>query len=143
MTTPKKPSQYAAVRQALAPQAVGTGATVNGSTIDVRGFEYMLANIEIGAISSGAGISVTVKLQESDDGNTWADIATATTGALLNASQNTNKLFDLLLSARKAFIRAVATGGASGGGLAGVIFHLSRDIILPICATATATEVGY
>ncbi|HZU86599.1 MAG TPA: hypothetical protein VFF78_03880 [Anaerolineaceae bacterium] len=143
MTTPKKPSQYAAVRQALAPQAVGTGATVNGTTIDVRGFEYMLANVELGAISSGAGISVTVKLQESDDGAAWADVTSATTGAVLNANQNTTKLFDLLLSARKAFIRAVATGGASGGGLAGVVFHLSRDTILPVCATVTATEIGY
>lgn len=143
MTATRKPSQYAAVRQTLAPQAVGTGATVNGNTIDARGFEYLMAQVDFGAIASGAGISLTVKLQESDDGNTWADIATASTGAVLNAGQNTVKLFDLLLSARKAFLRAVATGGASGGGQVGVAFHLSRETILPVCATATATEVGY
>jgi hypothetical protein len=115
------------VKQSIAPQAVGTGAIVNGTGVDCAGHETALVDVELGAIVDGANISVTVKLQESsDDGvaDAYADIAGATTGAVLNAGQNEPYLFDVNLSERERYIRAVATGGSSGGGLASAAIHL-------------------
>ncbi len=140
------PSETVLVKQSLAPQAVGSGATATGAGVDCSGYEALLVDIELGAIVDSANVSVTVKLQESSDNgvvDTFADITGATTGAVLNAGQNEPYLFDVNLSERERYIRAVATGGSSGGGLVGVSFHLSRGRKAPPTQVNTATKIGY
>src|SRR5512139_3056258 len=115
------------VKKSIAPQAVGSGATVNGTGVDCAGYETLLVDVELGAIVDSANVTLTVKLQESsDDGSvdTYADITSATTGAIANAGQNEPYVFDVNLSEHERYIRAVVTGGASGGGLVSASFHL-------------------
>ena len=118
-------------KQVIAPQAVAAGASVNGTGVDTTGYEYLQANIQIGAIVAAANKTVTVKLEESANNSTWADIASMATGAIANAGQNASYLIDLNLSERKRYVRATATGGSADGGLVGVSFNLSTGRHLP------------
>jgi hypothetical protein len=138
------PSSEILAKQAIAPQAVGTGATVEGNYIDCLGYEAALVIVEAGAISSGANISVTVKLQEDADGSgAGTDITGATTGAIVNAGENEPYMFDINLSEFARYLRPVATGGSSGGGLVGVTFLPMRGRHLPPTQDNTVIRVGY
>jgi hypothetical protein len=132
------------VKKSLAPQAVTTGATVNGTGVDCAGYESLMVDVELGAIVDSANVSVLVKLQQSsDDGSvdTYADITGATTGAVLNAGANEPYVFDVNLSECERYIRAVAIGGASGGGLVSAAFHLSGGRHLPPTQVNTVISV--
>lgn len=139
-------SDHVLVKQSIAPQAVGTGATVTGTAVDCMGYETLLADVELGAIVDTTNISVTVKLQQSSDNGVaddFADITSATTGAVLNAGQNEPYLLDVNLSECERYIRAVATGGAAGGGLAAVSFHLSQKRHNPPTQVNTVVKIGH
>lgn len=60
--------------QSIRPQAVT--ATLNGTGVDLRGFDSALLQLDFGTFA-GTGPSATVKWQESDDDATYTDIATA------------------------------------------------------------------
>lgn len=53
--------------------AVNSAATVTGQTVDLRNFDSAAAVVTVGALA-GAG-NVTVKLQDSDNGSDWDDVA--------------------------------------------------------------------
>lgn len=132
------------VKQSIAPQAVGAGATVNGTGIDCAGYETLIVDVELGAIADASNKTVTVKLQESSDNgsvDTFADITLATTGAVLTAGHNKPYLFDVNLSEHERYIRAVATGGAGDGGLVAVSFHLGGGRHLPPTQVNTVVSV--
>jgi hypothetical protein len=116
------------LKQSIAPQAVGAGATVTGTAVDCASYENLLVDAEFGAIVDAANKTVLVKLQQSSDNgvaDAFADITGATTGAQLAAGQNEPYLFDVNLSEHERYIRALAVGGSSDGGLVSVSFHLS------------------
>jgi hypothetical protein len=139
-------SDHVLVKQSIAPQAVGSGASATGTAVDCMGYETLLVDVELGAIVDSADVSVTVKLQQSSDNgvaDAFADITSATTGAVANAGQNEPYLFDVNLSECKRYIRAVATGGSSGGGLVGVSFHLSQKRHNPPTQVNTVTKIGH
>lgn len=142
----RTPSDHVLNKLSLAPQAVGAGATVNGTGVDKRGWETAQAAIDIGAVVDAANTSVTVKLQESsDDGvsDAYADVSGATTGAVLNAGQNEPYTFDINLSDRERYLRLVATGGSVGGGLVSGEIVLMDGRTLPPTQDNTPVQVGY
>ena len=128
------------VKQNISPQSIASGASVNGKGQDCAGYEQLLVDVEIGKVTTG---NITVKLQESsDDGNAdaYADIANATTGAVSTEHQKPY-LFDVNLSGRKHYIRAVATVAGGGSALVGVAFHLTRGRRLPPTQDVDAIHV--
>ena len=134
------------VKQGIAPQAVAAGATVQGGGIDCLGYETQQVVVEMGAIVSGANKTVTVKLQESSDNNVadaWADVASATTGAIANAGQNEPYIVDVNLSEVERYLQAVATGGSSDGGLVSATFVLAKGREAPPTQVNTVVRIGY
>jgi len=129
------------VKQNIAPQDVASGATVNGAGQDCAGHEQLLAVVEVGLATTG---NITVKLQESsDDGSTdaYADITSATTGAVGTTGDNEPYLIDVNLSERERYIRAVATAAGGGDVLVGVSFVLARGRHLPPTQDNTVVKV--
>ena len=146
MTTIRTPSDHILNKQSLAPQAIGTGATVNGTGVDTEGFEAGRLEVQAGAVVAGANQSVTVKIQQSSDdaaSDPYADIALATTGAILNAGENEPYLIDINLSETERYLRAVATGGSSAGGLVSAAFNLMTARHSPPTQDNTVVETGY
>ncbi len=140
------PSDSVLTKQALAPQDIGTGATVNGTGVDCLGHEVAVLEVNAGAIDSGANKSVTVKLQESsDDGDSdaYADVTDATTGAIDNDGQNEPYLIEVNLSERERYLRAVATGGSADGGLVGAVLNLYRSRHNPPTQDNTVVQIGF
>ncbi len=133
------------VKQGLAPQVSTIGAEVKGGGVDCAGFETALLIAEVGAIVDGATKSVALKIQESDDDvdGHYADIASATTGAILYAGENSPYLIDVNLSQFKRWLRAVNIGGAADGGLVGGTWILGKGRHLPPTQENTVVRVGY
>lgn len=137
------PSDNILVKQSIAPQAIASGA-VNGAGVDCAGYETALVEAQIGAIVNAANKTLTIKLQESsDDGSSdaYADITSATTAAIANAGQNKPYLFDVNLSERKRYLRAVATAGSADGGLVSVAFLLMAGRHLPPTQEKTVIQI--
>jgi len=133
-------------KRSIAPQAVGSSATVNGAGVDCQGTEGLLAIVNIGAIVDSSNITLTVKLQQSsDDGDSdaYADITDATTDAIANDGQNEVYLIELNMSERERYIRAVVTGGSSGGGLVGCVLELFRRRHGVPTQTNTVVQIGF
>jgi hypothetical protein len=75
---------------------------VDGADIDARGFDRALFIFELGAVTSAA--TLALQIQESVDGETWADI----TGAGFTAATATGKSDDTILidvPVRKGYVR--------------------------------------
>lgn len=132
--------------QSLAPQAVGSAATVNGTGVDCQGWEGALVVVEMGAIVDTSNITLTVKVQQSsDDGDAdaYADVTDATTGAIPNSGENEVYLIELNMSERERYIRAVVTGGSAGGGLVSATIVPFRGRHLPPTQQNTVVQVGF
>jgi len=101
------------VVRAIAPQ-VSSGGNITGATIDRSDFYSATLFVDVGT-ASGSPTSLTVdcKLQESDDGTTFADIQGATISQITAANKQAE--LDINLNGRKKYIRAVATVAFSGG----------------------------
>ena len=83
-------------------------ATANGTGVDTQGYEDGMVVLEVGTVS-GTTPSMTVKMQESDDNSTFADITGSTfTAVVASNSSQVLRLTELNL-ARKRYVRAVAT----------------------------------
>jgi hypothetical protein len=132
------------VKGSLWPQAVTQDDDTNGDGVDCLGYETLLAVVAAGDIAAG---TVTVKLQESsDDGSTdaYADIASATTGAIAAAGDDEVYLIDVNLSERERYIRAVATdAGGGGANEVAAVFVLSKGRHLPPTQENTVVKIGY
>lgn len=138
------PSQNSLIKQSIAPQAVTGAATVNGTGVDCAGYENALVAIQVGAIVSAANKSLTIKLQESSDNgsvDTFADVTGATTAAIVTAGHNKPYLFDVNLSERERYLRAVVVAGSADGGLVSVAIHLSNGRHLPPTQDNTVVQV--
>jgi len=61
--------------QAMQPRS-STASTQNGATIDARDAKDVVFSVEYGGF--GAGTTCDVKIQDSDDAATWADVAGGT-----------------------------------------------------------------
>lgn len=99
------------VTKALA-QNVGAGATVNGATLDMANFEGCAVILSVAA-TDGTG-NGSLKVQESDDGSTWSDLA----GTAITVTTTAGQVYiSDLKNVLKRYIRVVFT--APSGGTAG------------------------
>jgi len=131
------------VKQSIAPQSISSGASVDGTGVDCLGYETLLVDIEIGLATTG---NVTVKLQESSDNGSsdaYADITSATTGAISDTGDNEPYLIDVNLSERERYIRAVATVAGGGTVVCGVSCHLAKGRHAPPAQDNTVVKIGY
>ncbi len=94
--------------------------SVTGSTVDLRGFDSAMVQLQIGTITDG---TFTPKLQESDDDSTFTDVAstdlvgsfTAATSSADDAVQEVGYVGD----ARYVRVVYTVSGGPSTGGTFG------------------------
>ncbi|GIW70326.1 MAG: hypothetical protein KatS3mg101_1073 [Patescibacteria group bacterium] len=94
----------------LRPQAITANA--NGISVDTQGYNSAAVILEVGAVS-GTNPTLDVKLQESADGSTWADISGATFAQVTAANNSQILRVEGLGTSRKRYIRAVATVGGT------------------------------
>jgi len=106
--------------------AVGTN---NGAGIDTLGFDEALVIVNSGA--NGAGGTVDIKVQESDDNSTFSDISGAAFTQITEANDNTIYVARINLEKRKRYIRAVAVVGTAACDL-GVVVLLGRAGEYPV-----------
>jgi len=95
-----------AVVQSIAPGAHVTAASysLEGTSVEVSGYTA-LAVLESG--TNGAGGTVDVKLQDSDNGTTWADVSG---GAFTQVTtSNDNATYETEYTGYRRYLRAVAT----------------------------------
>ncbi|MBW1953957.1 MAG: hypothetical protein JRI66_12915 [Deltaproteobacteria bacterium] len=116
----------AVVGIATASHAAGT---VNGPAIDRVGFEEALVVVHSG--TNGAGGTVDIKVQESDDNSTWADISGAAFDQITEANDNDIYVGRINLKPRKKYIRVVATVGTAAC-VFGAVIVLGAAIDLPV-----------
>ena len=104
------------------PQATDGSGAVDGAAVDTKGYDTLMAVIEIGA-AAGSPVSFTVdaKLQSSADGSTgWADTGIAMTQATAG-SKSAQLRLDNLMDAYAAstvvnrYVRVVVTAAFTGG----------------------------
>lgn len=134
---------------AIAPAAILDDTSATATAIDCRGFNYLEIPIQLGATD----IAVTaLKLQESDDNSTYADITGATfdggtnvdgtTLALPSATDdNQPHVFQVNLVGRKRYVKVVCTfGNGAAGGFVAATARLSSAGFLS--ATSTDKAAG-
>ena len=106
-------------KRTVDPASRSAGA-VNGEGFDSKGYDGVCAIVDVGAIAGST--TLDVKLQDSDDNTTFADITGASITQL--AAQSTEQpTIDVRLGgpANKArYIRAVLTVGGASTAVAGV-----------------------
>lgn len=99
----------ALVKPAIVTAQLAAGAT-NGPGVDCLGFTRATLLVSVGALAGDH--NVTVKLQQSSDngaGDAFADVASATTGAIAAAGDEATYAIEIDLSKRERYLRAVGT----------------------------------
>lgn len=137
-------TSFALVKPAVVTASLGTGAT-NGPGVDCRGFERATLLVNVGVVPGDN--TVTVKLQESSDngaGDAFADVATATTGAIAAAGGSATYAIEVNLSKRERYLRAVATGAGTTPAVptsAVLVLHRSTTANMPATQDKTVVSV--
>jgi hypothetical protein len=93
-------------------------ATVNGSGVDLQGYEAAEAIVHFGAYTDGTH---TPKLQESDDNSTWSDVAAGDqlgSFSAVSSGGGANTIQAVGYKGAKRYIRVVLTlaGTTTGAG---------------------------
>lgn len=98
----------------LAPAARSANTTVNGTGVDLAGFERTAVLFIVGTVTDGTH---TPKLQESDDNSSFSDVAAGDQSGTLAALASTTTQEVGYLGAKR-YIRAVlTTAGATTGAV--------------------------
>ena len=107
--------------------------TVNGPAIDRLGFEEALVVVNSGA--NGAGVTVNIKVQESDaEGSGFADVTGAAFAEIAEANDNTVYVGRLNLVGRKRYLRVVAV-------VANAACDLGVDVLLGAARQLPVSQV--
>ena len=118
--------QSVRLQPAIRPQAA-TAGVVNGLSVDRLGFEDAVLMVSVGAVAGApTAQTVDVKIQDSADGTTWADVAGLTVEQITAA--DTSKELGINLSPLRRYIRAVVTVAFTGGTTPNI--QLAVDIAL-------------
>ena len=128
-------------KQQVDPQSVASGSAATGTGQDCSGYEQLLVIANVGLATTG---NVTIKLQESSDDaatDAYADVTSATTGAVGPTGDLEPYLIDVNLSERERYIRAVGTVAGGGTAVFGVTFVLARGRHLPPTQDNTVVKV--
>jgi len=122
-------------KRAVAMQPrTSSASTTNGITIDARDFKDVVFTALIAAI--GASTTFTFKLQDSDDGTTWADVA----GAALPAALDSTVVNDVSASIKyrrhaggaKRFVRCVVTIAGTNTAFYAIMAELRNPAQAPV-----------
>ncbi|MBV9214813.1 MAG: hypothetical protein JO053_01445 [Acidobacteria bacterium] len=105
------------VKTALGVAAAITAATNNGTGIDCLGFEN--AKVVLYSAPSGSGTTSDVKVQDSADNSTFADVTSAAFTQVTTAGGAKIYVGEIKLAKRARYIRIVHTG--AGGSAAGFV----------------------
>ena len=112
------PFEHMSAYQAVDPADLGDGAT-NGQSVDMSGFnaiEYMLS---VGA--QGAGGTIDMKLQDSADNSSFADVSGAALTQIADTGDNKIYILSCWRPTRR-YVRPVVTVAGTGVAvIAGVI----------------------
>jgi len=101
---------------AITPTAGAAGATnINGTIIDMSGFDGCLIAVHFGAIVGGAVTSI--KAQHGDD-SALADAADITGSSVTVADTDDDKVFYIDVRSRKRYLRLVALRATQNSTLA-------------------------
>lgn len=116
----RSPWEYSKALLSLAPAA--SNASQNHAAIDRTGYRSMIVDLAVSASGAPTGGTVTAKIQDSADGQTWADYAPGGVAASVQAALTVaNAAAGFLLSlpvhlgAARQFVRAVSVGAPTGG----------------------------
>lgn len=125
-------NEHILAKLALSPKEYIAAGAENGAGIqnNIPGHEEALLVVNLGDVTSSATVTVTV--EDSADGVSWALISGATTGAL--AIGDKDKVFTgrIHLKNHRAHFRAVVTPGGSGVALMGATFMFGEPKEFPI-----------
>jgi len=96
--------------QSIAPGAhvIAAAYSLLGSSVEVLGYS---AAVELSSGTNGAGGTVDVKIQESDNGSTWADWTGGSFTQVTTANDNTT--YEKEYTGTKRYIRVVCTVGTA------------------------------
>lgn len=119
-------SNFAAV-PAIAP--VVASAAVNGLTVDVKEGNGVLFVLATGALTGAAIFGA--KLQDSDDGSSWADVPSARVQSNAPAALAANAAYRLGYAGRRRYVR-IALPYTSGTSLAVAAVAIIRPLTRPV-----------
>lgn len=130
-------SLYSSARTRLTlALAVRTNGTVNGTTVDTvtggTSFRAAMLIVLTGTMTDG---TAAVKLQDSDDGSTWADVAADQVqgSAISIPSTGDDSVFEQGYLGSRRYLRAVVTtSGATSGGTLGAVILLGQAASSPV-----------
>jgi hypothetical protein len=107
-------------------------ASVNGSGVDLRGYDSAMASVHVGTITDGTH---TPKIQESDDDSTYTDVAAADLeGAFTAATSSADDTVQTVgYKGDARYIRVVVTAaGTTTGGNVGATIVAGYANSLPV-----------
>jgi hypothetical protein len=103
-------------------------SNINGPSTDLFGFNCAVLMIEMGAIAATA--VTKIKVQDSDDGSTWADLADA---EITVAADDDNDVFMLELThPLERYVRAVVERGTANATVAAGRWFLGHSYAEPV-----------
>ena len=119
----------------IAPQSL-TSAVLSGTAIDCKGYNAASVLISVGALTNTK--TLDVKVQESDDNTTFADVTGAAITQLIGgaSAKNANYAIEMDLTPRNLHIKPIATAGAGATATLSVNVLLHRSEASPADATA-------
>lgn len=117
-------SVYDAIKAKFSQRPAALTATTNGTGVDTLGYTSAMVVLEVGAVS-GTSPTLDVKVQESADNSTFTDVTGATFTQVTAANNSQVLRVDGLGTARKRYLRAVATIGGTSPS-----FTLAAEILL-------------
>lgn len=117
------------VAQSVVPQVVS--GSVNGSGVDLRGYDSAFVEVASGAIVSSG--NVTPKLQESDDNSTFTDVAAGDLQGTFPTALAASSVYRVGYAGAKRYVRVVLTlnSGTSVAAAANIVRSRARTLPLP------------
>lgn len=126
-------SVYDAIKALFTIRPVTATSTATGTGVDTFGYNDAMVALEVGAVS-GTSPTLDVKIQDSADNSTFADV-TGLTFTQVTASNNSQvlRVSGLNTSTRRRYLRAVGTiGGTTPSFAFGVEILLGRAFKEPV-----------
>lgn len=112
------------------PVAAGFTVTANGTGVDAKDFVGIGALVLDFSAGTGTAPTLNVKIQDSDDNTTFADLATPVAFAQVGAGASQQRLA-LNMDAARRYIRVVSTIGGTTPAFIGSVNLLGRKQVMP------------
>lgn len=130
------------VMKALEPQEIASGATADGASLNVVGYDRALVLLNVGVLGASGSLAVVVT-EDAVGGSTFADTI-ATHAAILTADDQALYLMDISLADSAGLIRVEATitgGTATALVAAEVIPYNGNPPSIPVTQDETVEYV--